>query len=1340
VTISITAISDSLTLLLGPPTVDGTRSTWTKDNVSSSKLLGSDVDGSFEGLAGSQSEALSALSTLTSAVVDSPIGSVVLDSAAGTLSIQFVLPDIAVALGALGVTLHAPSVTLEWTIGASYLPSAATLATGQVTFQGIALELEASIELPSLLLSASLGFGAPSGGDLLSLAPLPAISDSGTAPSLASFSLVANLSVPRAIVRLSVANLIQIGSLVVRDAEVEVAFAQVESLTSDPTTEIAVRTQIVIELSYDVGPEDVRVLALVAKAERDENGAISLAGGLLPDESVMLGDVVRALTHAFSASKPTQLPGFLDQVELTSLWLSYDSASSASTFSFECSVVIELGEQIGALALSVSVHLTKGAQGYERSFAGVVQLGPYTFEVDFVSTGSSSALSVSTLELLVASFKNAQPLELGALAAGLPGIGALLAGTSLSLDAAVFAALRASEGSNQGPWRYFAGVGLDFDFSLDLSTLPVVGKLLPSDATFGINSLRFFLASATIYADETEHLPQTVRGVLAPMAAESPAANATARKLALDSGVNFRVELSLAGQSYVLPVPRGGQPGGEDTTPTTATTSTSSSTAASGSAGSAPAKQDDSISWIDVGCSFGPIHIARVGGGLQDEELWFAIDASLQASVLTIDIEGLAIGHSLTSSGAPDWRVRGMSLSYDSPPVTLSGGFIASADMKSFAGEAQLRAEMFELAAVGMYQDLGDYRSAFVFAMLEAPLGGPIMFYVTGLAAGFGYNSRVRLPPISGVRSHMLVQAALPGPSNPLQGQASDPGQVLATLMKGTSVTADPGENWFAAGVRFKSFDVINSFALLIVEFGNELEIAVLGVSSISLPPPPPETDSAPDAFVYIEMALDVVIQPARGIFRAEALITPASFLLSPNCVPTGGFAFYAWYGPSPNAGDFVLTIGGYHPRFPVPAHYPRVPRLGFVWSLGPLTIRGESYFALTPSAVMAGGRLEALFSAGPIRAWFIAMMDALIEWAPLHFDLFIGIEIGVSLRIHFLFVSITITITIGATIEIWGPPIGGKATVDLGIFSFSIPFGSSTVDKPKPLPWINADGSGFAQTLLPNTRGTSGSQSSSTVSSDAVLTITLTGGVVSTFQNEGIEVTIVRPDDLRFTASSAIPVTAVVAKSPGTGGVEQSTTLIGAPSGLGGAVQVRPMQIVFEDTTLALRFVDVHTGTALEADRYFTGVALTGQVPAAKWGAPLDGELTPEQANESIAAWLGIQQTQAHAPPLTPSGDRLLSIPEAALGYDDITPASAPQVAAFGLGNGPTLTRATDRTTAMTTIANALASSAVSTARQGLLDALANYGLTPCDDATASADPYGGKPGLALGGAPLLA
>ena len=58
----------------------------------------------------------------------------------------------------------------------------------------------------------------------------------------------------------------------------------------------------------------------------------------------------------------------------------------------------------------------------------------------------------------------------------------------------------------------------------------------------------------------------------------------------------------------------------------------------------------------------------------------------------------------------------------------------------------------FELSAIGGYTKIAGDSSLFIFASLVAPLGGPLYFFITGIAGGFGYN---RLLPPPGGRSRI---------------------------------------------------------------------------------------------------------------------------------------------------------------------------------------------------------------------------------------------------------------------------------------------------------------------------------------------------------------------------------------------------------------------------------------------------------------------------------------------------------------------------------------------------------------------------------------------------------
>ena len=163
--------------------------------------------------------------------------------------------------------------------------------------------------------------------------------------------------------------------------------------------------------------------------------------------------------------------------------------------------------------------------------------------------------------------------------------------------------------------------------------------------------------------------------------------------------------------------------------------------------------------------------------------------------------------------------------------------------------------------------------------------------------------------------------------SFPLIAALSDPSAIggkdatAAAALRALDTWIPPkrGQNWIAAGIKFTTFELLNSNALIVVSFGTYLEIDVLGTSTIKLP-------QAGPAFVYAELDLEVVIAPDEGVFKASLILSAESFVLDPKCKLTGGFAFYVWFGPNEHAGDFVITLGGYHPAFTPPPLVPRDP------------------------------------------------------------------------------------------------------------------------------------------------------------------------------------------------------------------------------------------------------------------------------------------------------------------------------------------------------------------------------------------------------------------------------
>jgi hypothetical protein len=506
--------------------------------------------------------------------------------------------------------------------------------------------------------------------------------------------------------------------------------------------------------------------------------------------------------------------------------------------------------------------------------------------------------------------------------------------------------------------------------------------------------------------------------------------------------------------------------------------------------------------WFSLQKSFGPVNFNRIGVKYQDGAVWFLLDAALTAAGLTIALEGLALGSPL-SSFDPRFSLSGLSIDFQDGPVAIEGAFLplttGNSGVVEYDGAAMLKTEELTLAALGSYATLHDHPSLFLYAVLDDPLGGPAFFYVTGLVAGFGYNRALTVPAVDQVAQFPLVTAAVNGVSSP-----KNPSDVLNQLTQLDQYLApDLGANFLAVGIKFTSFKIIDSFALLTVIFGNQFELDVLGLSTL-VQPPHVEGEPAFPALAVVQMALKASFIPAQGFLGVSAQLTAASYLLSPSCHLTGGFAFYSWFS-GVHKGDFVQTLGGYHPSFVIPDHYPRVPRLGYNWQINSeMSIKGEAYYALTASMLMAGLQLQATWKSGDLSAWFNTDVDFLIAWKPFYYDAIAHADMGVGYTFH-LFGTHHMTFDIGADLHVWGPDFSGTAHIKLSVVSFDISFGSKPTQKLALLDWPT-----FKQSFLP--------------ADITICGVTVSDGLVSKSSQGTDDLGILNPKSFTIVTSSAIP------------------------------------------------------------------------------------------------------------------------------------------------------------------------------------------------------------------------
>jgi hypothetical protein len=100
------------------------------------------------------------------------------------------------------------------------------------------------------------------------------------------------------------------------------------------------------------------------------------------------------------------------------------------------------------------------------------------------------------------------------------------------------------------------------------------------------------------------------------------------------------------------------------------------------------------------------------------------------------------------------------------------------------------------------------------------------------------------------------------------------------------------------------------------------------------------------------------------------------------------------------NDANFVLSVGGFHPRFsPPPLPFPSPRRIALDILHTPVArIRGEAYFAVTTNTVQFGARVELFFGFDSFSVEGHMALDALLRFNPFYF--IVEITAGVSLKV----------------------------------------------------------------------------------------------------------------------------------------------------------------------------------------------------------------------------------------------------------------------------------------------------------------------------------------------------
>lgn len=824
-------------------------------------------------------------------------------------------------------------------------------------------------------------------------------------------------------------------------------------------------------------------------------------GKLLSGTGLQMGSVIKMLADKCNV-KTDEIPEPVRTLQLTDLGFTYNVNSKTLQF------IITGGFIVEEKTIEMSVYITTGNE--KNTFSGGLTISmaedkKLNFAVQFY-TGKDQELYSKNIFTATYHHTGTDNISLHNLVAGISQSAAQYIPESFIIDLQEVEFVFYKQ--EQQKQILF---GLKLNTGINLKEIPVVGDKLPDNVTLSLKKLQFLFASYTFTKQQIQTVATLLPSEMTPLPAEG-----------LIKGMHISGELHV--MEYVFPINTGNKESKENK-------DTQSNlllkqykepfiSQANELYDTACPVSPDQITWFNVQKKLGPVSFQRIGVAFTDNTLSFALDASVTMGPAQLTMSGLTLGSPLDKF-QPVFGLQGFFMSLKTSGFELGGGFLraTTAGVDSYYGTVLAQAGTFSFKAMGGHTpshkdpqqpDRQIPTSFFIYANIEISVGGPPYFNLKGFAGGFGLNNRLILPTLQELPDYIL----LPGTKSKAPKQQATPEATIQSVLPQMQkyFIPDSGQYWMAAGISFSSFQMIEAFAVVTVSFGVEFQMALLGSCAMTLP------KGTTKPIAYIEIAIMASYTQSSGLLAVVGVVSPASYLLGDFCRLTGGFAFYIWIDPpqtkdGPRAGDFLVSVGGYHPQFEAPQYYPQLPRVGIIFNLSPLQITGEAYFAMTPSMLMAGGKLDAVWKLGIVKAWFKLGIDFIIAWAPFKYCAVGYINIGCSVDLGLF----TLNASIGANIDIWGPPFGGKAEVDLTIFSFTIYFGGDKTADPPLLKWTD-----FKDQFLPADTALKNDKATPAGNLTNILKATVSTGL-NNMDVCGLD-WIIDPDNFTFRISTSIP------------------------------------------------------------------------------------------------------------------------------------------------------------------------------------------------------------------------
>jgi hypothetical protein len=399
--------------------------------------------------------------------------------------------------------------------------------------------------------------------------------------------------------------------------------------------------------------------------------------------------------------------------------------------------------------------------------------------------------------------------------------------------------------------------------------------------------------------------------------------------------------------------------------------------------------------------TLGPISIPNLYliGGFKDGTIpiEFSVDLVAQLGPLSATVNRIGALATISfpkrggNAGAAQIDVgfkppNGVGLSVDAGVVKGGGFLFIDVDRGEYAGALELTfSDFLSLKAVGIINTrMPDGSSGFsLLIIITAEFGSGLQlgfgFTLLGVGGLLGLNRTMRLDAlVEGVRTGGLNSILFP------RDVVANATQIISDLR----AFFPPQTGIFLIGPMAKlgwgTPTLVSLTIGIVIEIpGN---IALIGVLRVALP-----TDDAAVVVLQVSFIGAIEFDKSRGWFFATLFDSRVLFITI-----QGEMGLLIAFG---NDANFVVSVGGFHPRYSPPAlPFPTPRRIALdILNTSVARIRAEGYFAVTSNSVQFGCMAEAFlgFSALNVSGHF--QLDALIRFSPFFFIISFSSEFEVK-------------------------------------------------------------------------------------------------------------------------------------------------------------------------------------------------------------------------------------------------------------------------------------------------------------------------------------------------------